>query len=220
MPQPCCGPDCAAADAPPECISRWTITAGAIFLHAFRPPARLLVEDFLNGPEVLDVHNVAAQWGEGPRVDAIRRYDGGCGVELLYYGISNWERNQSPHSDLGALYVPLLSQSLTYDDVNATARTDLYNAEFNIRHEITPAITGLVGFRFLELRDSLSVLGTFPGEADRRVLEGQQLAVRPASRRRREAGPVAVEGLLRQLPLSRAACTTTSSRGPTLSPVR
>ncbi len=166
MPQPAYGPGYPTEDVPEVYAPRWTITAGAIFLHSIRPPALLLIRDFLDGPELVDVRDVAPHWGEGPRIDAIYRCASDWGVELLYYGISNWERDQSLHSDLGALYLPLLSQSLTYDDASATANTDLYNAEFNVRREITSNITVLLGFRFLELLDRLSLSGSFPSESD------------------------------------------------------
>ena len=168
MGEPNFGPAPAAEAAPEEYLPRWTITSGAIFLHSFRSPAQMLVQNFAEGNEVIDAHDMAMQWGEGPRIDAIARYDCNWGLELLYYGISNWDRSQAVTSDsfgIPGYFVPTLTSLYVFNDVTATARMDLYNAEFNVRRDITPNITGLLGFRYLEVLDRLDLLGTFPSES-------------------------------------------------------
>lgn len=161
-PPPGYGPDSGAANAPAEYLPRWTIELGAITLHPVRPPSRTLATDFLNPANTLDARDAAESWGYGPRIDAIGRYDSEWSIELLYYGIGDWSKFASV-SGLG-FNVPILSPNPEFipPDVSATARMDIYNAEFNVRRKLTENITGLMGFRFLEVLDELSLVGSVP----------------------------------------------------------
>ena len=161
-PPPGYGPNSGGADAPAEYLPRWTIELGAITLHPVRPPSRTLATDFLNPANTLDARDAAESWGYGPRIDAIGRYDSEWSIELLYYGIGDWSKFASV-SGLG-FNVPILSPNPEFIPpyVSATARMDIYNAEFNVRREATENITGLMGFRFLEVLDELSLVGSVP----------------------------------------------------------
>ena len=181
----------------------------------------MLVQNFAEGNEVIDAHDMAMQWGEGPRIDAIARYDCNWGLELLYYGISNWDRSQAVTSDsfgIPGYFVPTLTSLYVFNDVTATARMDLYNAEFNVRRDITPNITGLLGFRYLEVLDRLDLLGTFPSES-----AGEDSKVKNALYGL-QVGPMCGcsnrWGRHIWTASSKGACTTTTSRARRACPAR
>jgi hypothetical protein len=128
------------------------------------------------GTEALNGNDVEQGFYGGPRVDLISHGDRGYDWELSYFQIDGWSRNETvvPNGDSDCLVMHAPgrwlepaqtpggwmgwiqtnqtgTQAMSWDDTS-----QLYNAEFNVRWNPSSRITTLAGFRWVNLRDSLS----------------------------------------------------------------
>ena len=110
--------------------------------------------------EILNSRDVKAEWGVGPRIDAIWNFHPGWQIEGVYFGIDNWHGDRSVSGE--GLLVPPLGEAELFNGVTAEVGTDLYSAELNLRRSFGPRFTMLAGFRFLELREVASLVGITP----------------------------------------------------------
>ena len=150
-----------AGGAPPCCETpRWTITAGAEFLHRAHSsaPSLPLVEDFLTGDVVLSSGDVDSAWGGGPRIDGIAHFGDEWDVELLYFGINNFHGSASVAG--AGLYAPSLSDSVVFTEATADSKSSLNSGEANLLQPLTSQLNLLLGLRFLDMTDELSLSAT------------------------------------------------------------
>lgn len=141
----------------------WTATADALFLHRSATRGPQLLSDPQSGNSLLDSSGLGFDYEAGPRLSLIRH---GCALdfELNYFGIDGWRAdaefpNSAFPSGVGSLALdsaipfPVTAASFEY-----TSR--LYSAEFNVRRSINDWLTGLAGFRWMELEDNYLAQGT------------------------------------------------------------
>jgi hypothetical protein len=137
----------------------WTITAGAIVWTRTAPGSNTWLTG-AGGATLFDPKDFNLGWDAGPRIDLVRHFDG-WDFEVLYFGIDNWNQSQS-FTAAGMLNTlapganPLSAASFTY-----TSR--LYNLESNFKLAITPCIDVLAGFRWIQVDEGVTFLGTSGG---------------------------------------------------------
>lgn len=119
------------------CGPKWTITAGAMYLH--RSGARNYVIG--DGPFMVD--NIdRLEWGTGPRLDVTRHY--ACwDVQFLFWNVEDWSDEASALTQL----LPPIHELAGYS-------SRLYNTEFNLKRKFD-VVTLLAGFRYMELQERL-----------------------------------------------------------------
>lgn len=143
---------------------RWTISAGAIVLDRLgSSKSSLVVQDFLTGDVLLTDGDLGANWARGPKIEAICRLDYRWDLDLVYFGADTPSGERSV-SGLG-LYVPTLSDRILFQSVTAGYNWRIHNGEAGLRLHISPRLTGLIGFRYLDLQEhavlnAVSELGT------------------------------------------------------------
>jgi hypothetical protein len=151
-----CSQDC---DAP-----RWTATADALFLVRSSARGQRLLTDPLSEDKLLDSADLTFSTEVGPRLGLIRHGTGDWDFELNYFGIAGWNAAaEFPNSrlpvGLGSLAIDQ-TLSLPVTDVAFQYRSRLDSSELNLRHPINEWLTGLVGFRWVELQESYTATGT------------------------------------------------------------
>ena len=151
-----CGAGCCA---PCGCRGpRWAVTAEAIALERTTTrPVPLFTSPF-NGNDMLDADNINSPLAYGPKVSAIRHGVGDYDVELSYFQVDGFTAGG---------YVPGLFRmtdgfgtSLLIDNGLARYTSALYNAELNLRRQLTDRFTILAGFRMVEMDEQYFSYGT------------------------------------------------------------
>jgi hypothetical protein len=162
--------------------ARWTVSVGGIVLGrlggsasqtlAARVPGDVpfLATFITPGTEVFNSNQIQQGLSAGPKVSLRYRDDSGFGVELSYFNVFNQSGTASIGPDSPADWLVMRApggfwqtQDFPYQAMTWRASTDLYNAEINGQYDVTPRVTVLAGFRWLQLNDSLE--GTLvPGD--------------------------------------------------------
>lgn len=140
--------------------SRWTVRADVLFLERSRPREAVLVSGSASkaGPVLLDAADFTFNAAPGFDINLTRHhlFDSSWGVEARYLGIDGWNASRGAvHSPTGAVVqfaVPI--GNLTFPaDVAAEYQSRLRSVECNARRELTPDLTLLAGFRYLDLSE-------------------------------------------------------------------
>jgi hypothetical protein len=178
---PCAG-GCVAGCCQPQLCPRWTASAEFICFERVGGVNQTLVSSYPphdplvpgTGVERLNANDLHQGFAGGPRLDLIRHGDGGY-LEVSYFQIDGW----SSVGDIAPNYLGPLGpppnwlvftapgdflQLTDYPDQHMawTYTTRLYNAEVNVRRDLSPRATVLAGFRWVKLWEDLQ--GTMPTE--------------------------------------------------------
>ena len=97
----------------------------------------------------------------GPRLDLIRHGPCGWDFEVSYFGIDGW-KSQAGFASMPAGVATLnmdQAMPLPVSSVSFEYGSRLYSTEFNLRHAVNDWLTGLAGFRVVELDENYSVDG-------------------------------------------------------------
>ncbi len=160
----------------PQDASRWTVSTEAIVLDRTGGVSRTLVERvpgdapfydtyFVHGPEALNSSDFGQGFSAGPKIGLIYHGDSGYGLELSYFNVFDRSGTKSIGPDNPADWLVMRApggfwqtQDFPYQTMAWKDTTSLYSAEANGRLTLSSRLTVLVGFRWLQLNDSL--LGT------------------------------------------------------------
>ena len=98
----------------------------------------------------------------GPKIRLAYRDDSGLGFELAYFNVFNQSGTEAIGPDNPADWLIMRApggfwqtQDFPYQAMTWSNATSLYSAEANMRLELSPRLTALAGFRWLQLNDSL-----------------------------------------------------------------
>jgi len=192
-----CGCNWLACNADP----RWTVSAGTVILHRSTARPAVLVIDAQTDQQLEDVGDFNLGFAAGPEIELTRHFENGWDIGIRYFSIDGWDTTHSLNI-LGNLQVPLVSVDLDdlFDDVSASYASRLYNAEINLKRQLTDRLRILAGFRMVELDEIISARaysqdleGSFGVQA-RNYLYGFQLGSEATLLRR---GPFQVDGFLK-----------------------
>lgn len=136
-----------------------TFTAEAIFFNRQMNTSQTLAIEIPNFDEALNIQDIPLDLGTGTRFTTLLR-PGGVDVEVVFFGIDNWARRRDLDAPGTAFFVPAISGVALYDPVTATYTSKLYNGEVNFRRQIYDSFAGFVGFRYTQLQENLTLIGT------------------------------------------------------------
>jgi hypothetical protein len=157
---------------------RWTVSAETIVLDRVGTAGRTLVErvpgsvSFISvpttpGTQALNSNDLNQGFSPGLRVGATYHADPNYGLELSFFRVSGWDSTRSigPDNPLNWLVMRapgsfFQTQDFSYQSMTWDYSTELYNAELNVRYNLSSRITMLAGFRWLQLNENLQ--GTIP----------------------------------------------------------
>jgi hypothetical protein len=147
-----------------------TFSGEGLFLFRQKPDSHVLVQDFGSGSsDVLNVRDLDQDTGAGMRFTALMQ-PGWSDIEVTYFGVENWGKSRSlVASSLVGYQLPDLDDSQTYDNVVGVYDSKLYNGEINLRCPICDCLTGIMGFRWAELKEHAGVWGTYGPGTDSRI---------------------------------------------------
>jgi hypothetical protein len=156
---------------------RWTFSAQTIVFDRVGTANRTLVErvpgnvSFAKTPTTpgapaLNSADLNQGFSPGFRVGVTYHADSNCALELSFFRVSGWEFSRAIGPDSSPNWLVMRApgffqtQDFSYQSMAWDYSTELYNAEFNVRHKLSRRITVLAGFRWLQLNESLQ--GTIP----------------------------------------------------------
>lgn len=173
----CCEVDC----CPPSVCARWTAAAEFICFERINGVHQTLVSTYPphdplvpgTGVERLNAADLHQGFAGGTRLGLVRHGDHDCDIEVSYFQIDGWDSvgDVAPNY-LGPFAPPpnwltFLSpggfvQLTDHPDQHMvwTYRTQLHNAELNLRRDMSPRVTVLAGLRWVNLWEDLQ--GTLP----------------------------------------------------------
>ena len=175
----CCDADCCQ----PCLCPRWTASAEFICFERIGGVNQTLVTTYPphyplvpgTGIETLNANDLHQGFAGGPRIDLIRHGDCGYDLELSYFQIDGWSSVGDIAPNYGGPLAPPPNwlvftapgnflQLTDYPDQHMVwvYTTRLYNAELNVRRALSPCVTVLAGFRWVNLWEDLQ--GTMPTE--------------------------------------------------------
>ena len=153
---------------------RWTVSVEGILLDRIGGGAsRTLVERVpgsvpffataaATGPEAFNSSQFQQGFSGGPKVSLIYRGDSGYGGELAYFNVFDQGDSRAIGPDSPADWLVMKAPGTfwqTQDFPNQamvwSSTTNLYSAEANGRFDLSPRLTLLAGFRWLQLNDNL-----------------------------------------------------------------
>ena len=166
--------DAASNDSRPP---RWTVSAEAIVFDRVGTANRTLVERMPGvvpfarvpttpGTPALTSTDLNQGFYPGFRLGVTYHTDSKYNLELSFFRISGWDSTRSigPDNPLNWLVMRApgfcQTQDFSYQSMKWDYSTELYNAEFNVRYNLSKRITVLGGFRWLQLNENLQ--GTIP----------------------------------------------------------
>jgi hypothetical protein len=151
-----CDPTCSCPADP-----LWVFRGGAIILQRSTPPASTLAFD-QNGPSLISANDFHFGFRAGFEVGAIRRLSDCWDIDMRYLQIDSLNASVGP-VDTESSAVFFQQRIATYVDsvpphqIRADYGSVLRSAEINARRQTRDWLTFLVGFRYLNLLESLSV---------------------------------------------------------------
>ena len=158
--------------------SRWTVSAEAIVFDRIGRANRTLVErvpgfvSFGNVPTTpsapaLNSTDLDQGFSPGMRLGVTYHVDSNYDLELSFFRISDWDSTRSigPDNPLNWLVMKapggfFQTQDFSYQSMTWDYSTELYNAEANLRWNLSNRVILLAGFRWLQLTENLQ--GTIP----------------------------------------------------------
>lgn len=166
--------DSSKSGSPP----RWTVSAESIILNRVGGADRTLVErvpgsvSFANvqaapGTQALNSNDFNQGFSVGPKIGLT--YHGDCGVDLevSYFQVTGWSTSRAIGPDNPPNWLVMRApgsfyqtQDFSYQAMQWDYATDLYNAEANVRWNLSSRVTLLAGFRWLQVNENLQ--GTIP----------------------------------------------------------
>ncbi len=153
--------------------ARWTVSAETLILDRTGTADRTLVElvpgtvafnQVVNEPstQVLNSKDLDQGFSPGFRLGATYKVDSDYSLELSFFRVDGWDSTQSigTGNPLNWLVMKapggfFQTQDFPYQSMIWDYTTDLYSAEFNVRHKLSERITLLGGFRWLQLNENL-----------------------------------------------------------------
>lgn len=144
-----CGGNCCCNCCPCDCCApTWVVRGGAIFLHR-------------NSPSTANIGFVIPQdaaalnlgYSTGYEVSAIRNFNCCFSVEARYFQVDNWNAGFANANPLVPNPIdPVLLPPLAVAE-GGNLSSLLRSAEINFRRQMNCWLTGLVGFRYLNLSE-------------------------------------------------------------------
>ncbi len=133
----------------------WNVYVGGLYLQRSRPSSAMVIGSSPAGSTVMDAHSFDFGWDTIPEFVVQRRTDNGWTFEGRYFGnlSSNATSNIANITTfrIAGIGVTILGGG----PINALYSTQLQNAEFNVYRQVTPGLSLLAGFRWIELQDKL-----------------------------------------------------------------
>ncbi len=156
---------------------RWTVSAETIVFDRAGTANRTLVErvpgdvSFAKvpttpGTPALNSTDLNQGFSPGFRVGVTYHVDSNYGLELSFFRVSGWDSTRSIGPDNPPNWLVMKApgffqtQDFSYQSMTWDYSTELYNAELNVRYNLSRRITVFAGFRWLQLNENLQ--GTIP----------------------------------------------------------
>jgi hypothetical protein len=119
------------------------------------------------GIQALNSNDLNQGFSPGLRLGLIRHGDSSFDLELSYFQVNGWNSSTAVGPDNPPSWLVMRApgsfyqtQDFTYQAMQWDYATELYNAEANVRWNLSSRVTVLAGFRWLQLHDNLQ--GTIP----------------------------------------------------------
>jgi hypothetical protein len=162
--QPCCEPACVQSCCV-SCCPSWTVRADALFLHRsdYNRLPLAFADNGAGEPAdvLLDAEDLDFDYELGPRISVIRRFCDCNELELSFFAIDSWRASGSVTGTTAApihVQLPGFIQLAPAGQATFLAGSDLYSTELNYRRRAAPWLSWLVGFRWVEFGDDLSLV--------------------------------------------------------------
>lgn len=137
------------------CLPSWTFRAEAIIWDRAGGTNVPLV----NAPVVLNTFDLDGGWRAGPRLTAIKHgvLDTCWDLEAVYFGINGWSGTQVLADADNYLTTPVIVIG-GVTPLTATYSSSLQNGELNGRRAYSDWVTWIVGFRAIQIDESLTAV--------------------------------------------------------------
>lgn len=146
----CCSMNC-------NCCPLWTVRGGLLAMWRSGPAANLVVA---GAPTNVNAADLSFSLQAGWEVSAIRTLNNCWSLEARYLQIDGWVNNFGPIAETSsAVATPsVISVIGAAQNVSGNYRSLLRSAELNGRRQLNDWLTGLAGFRYLNVQESLTVV--------------------------------------------------------------
>ena len=151
------------------CCDLWTVRAEVMFLRRSDADQLALITHQETEETLVDVENLEFDHNAAVRYQLMREYCCCWGWDIGYFGIDSWTSSGNGGGDVSpilqgpGLAFPSTAHGTIY---RAEYGTDLHSAEFNVRRRFHECVTGVAGFRWIELQDQLRTLAIAPQVTD------------------------------------------------------
>jgi putative beta barrel porin BBP7 len=140
---------------------RWTVRAGALWLHRSAPDSAVLVTDSFapGGTTLLDASQFRFDFAPGFELDAIRHnvLDSGWDLQARFFDVENMNASTPTIvAPAGAViqFATPIGNTFFPNTISGTYDSQLLSTELNVRRQTGPEwLTILAGFRYLRLNE-------------------------------------------------------------------
>ena len=143
----------AAGTVHAQSTSVYRAEGGAVILHRASPDSLVFLRDDTTGEPIANADNFEFPWKGGVDVSLARRWGHGE-FEVRYFGVDDWLSHRaidiSQNVDNG-------EQPVFVNSAAADYTSQLHSTEINWREPLTRDIDWLVGFRWVELHEVLTI---------------------------------------------------------------
>ena len=143
---------------------QWSARVDALFLHRSRADGfdDALMREFGFAPETYLSDSISMDMHGGPRFSLVRdNLAGGVDLEGTYYFIDHWTGSAIASGAVSAIGPPPIGTVVGNNGVvNTRFESKLQNVEFNLFKDVSNWTQFMVGFRYLQLDEHASVIGS------------------------------------------------------------
>ncbi len=148
----------------PWALTPWSIDSSSLFLYRSDPGSRQLVTGLNDPGNSVNTDDLSYGFAYGYQLRLERQLTQRTRFEARYFGTDDWEDSATqattPNEFLAPQFVQVGSSVIPRragTTIQTHLASKLYNFELNMNHEITENIEAIAGFRYLRLKDNLSL---------------------------------------------------------------
>lgn len=147
----------------PWSLTPWSLESSSLILFRSDPSSNELIEGIGNPSNSVNADDLSYGTAYGFQLQLERQLTQRTRFEARYFGTDDFSENASQATTPNQLFDPQLLDvglplpRLAGTSIQSRLASKLYSAELNMNHEVTENIEAIAGFRYVRLKDSLSL---------------------------------------------------------------
>lgn len=146
----------------PMSLKPWSIDTSSLFLFRSDPGSKALLTGDSDPTNSVDADDLSYGFAYGYLVRLERQLTSRTRFETRFFGTDDWDDRSTTSTTTDVLLSGGEPVGFTESTIQSQLSSKLYSLELNINHDVTENIEAIFGFRYLRLKDNLSLNSPTP----------------------------------------------------------